>query len=212
MRQVVLKIIVLWFFLLPVVLTTALPETVAHDPVVHRDVDDSMALPSMLPERARQLLSSIAPLSMTAAGTHNVNVKSAVLCFCLHKAGETIEELRRLQAEWFDKGRLSLTTQNYDAAVVAFTRVLNLNMRDASVYANRGLSYANRGDHQQALEDFTQAIALNHHLAEAYYARALVTVMVDDVSAARRDLQTAAELNYAPAQRLMRLTRVQSTP
>lgn len=212
MKQMALKIIVIWFVLLSAVLTMDPPETVAHDPAVHHNRSDRIAFPSVLPERARQLLSSMAPLSMTQPGTNDVNVKSSVLCFCLHKAGETIEELRHLQAEWFDKGRLSFTAQNYTAAIAAFTQVINLNMRDARVYTNRGLAHANRGDYPQALEDFARAIGLDHHQAETYYARALVAFIVDNVPLARQNLQTAVDLNYAPAERLMRLTRVQSIP
>jgi tetratricopeptide (TPR) repeat protein len=212
MQHMALKIAVFLFLLLPVLLTMDRTETVAHDRDVHRNSSDTPAFPSILPERARLLLASIVPLSMAQQDTNAVNVTSSVLCFCLSKAGESIQELRRLQTEWFDKGRIFFTAQNYPEAITAFTRAINLNMRDASVYTNRGLAHADRGDYQQALRDFSRAIALNHHQAEAYYARGLVAFIIEDVPAARLDLQTAADLNYAPAERLMRLAQPQSTP
>lgn len=119
------------------------------------------------------------------------------------KAGDSINELRRLQAEWFHIGVTSFKAQKYTEAITAFTRVIDMNVRDATVYMNRGLLYANNGDSWQALQDFTQAIALNHHQAEAYYARGLTSLIMDNAPAARLDVQTAAHLGYAPAQRLM---------
>ncbi len=97
----------------------------------------------------------------------------------------------------------SFKVQKYTEAITAFTRVINMDVRDATVYMNRGLSHANNGDYQLALQNFTQAIALNHHQAEAYYARSLIFLIMDDVPGARLDLRTAAQLDYAPAQRLL---------
>lgn len=211
MKQMAFKIAVILALLPHVRLTADPPAALAHDRAALHNPSDSVVLPAMPAARARQLLASIAPLSIAQQDTKDVNVKSSVLCFCLSKGGETIQELRRLQAEWFDKGRMSFAAQNYNDAIMAFSRVINMNVRDARVYTNRGLSYANRGDYRQALQDLTRAIGLNHHQAEAYYARGLTAFIVDDVSTARQDLQTAAQLNYPPARRLFRPTPVPST-
>jgi tetratricopeptide (TPR) repeat protein len=204
MQQAALKSSVILCLLLGVMLTIERPQAIAHGRGVHRNPSDAVVFSAIPPQRARQLLSSIVPLNMTQQKTKDVDVKSNVLCFCLSKAGEAIGELRRIQAEWFDKGRTSFKAQNYTEAITAFSRVINMNVNDASVYTYRGLSYANRGDYRQALQDLTQAIDLNHHQAEAYYARGLIAVIVDDMPAARLDLRTAFYLNYAPAQRLIR--------
>ena len=208
MKQMVLKIAVIATLLLHVLLTTDQPAAIAHDRAAPHNPSDTVVFPAMLPGRARQLLTSIAPLSMAQQESKDVNIKSSLLCFCLHKAGETIRELRGLQAEWFDKGRASFAAQHYTDALTAFNRVIDMNLRDARVYTNRGLSHAHLGDYPQALQDFTRAIALNHHQAEAYYARGLLAFIVDDAPAAHRDLQTAAQLNYAPAQQLLRPTHL----
>lgn len=211
MKPMALTITVVVALLLHGPLVAHPPAALAHDRAARHRPSDSIVLPALQAARARQLLASIAPLSMVPQATKDVNVKSSVLCYCLSKGGESIQVLRRLQAEWFVKGKTSFAGQDYSAAITAFSRVINMNVRDARLYTNRGLSYANHGDYRLALQDFSQAIELNHHQAEAYYARGLTAFIIDDMPAARLDLQTAARLNYAPARRLLRPTQEPST-
>lgn len=204
MQQKALKILIFVFFLLGVLSMMERPQAVAHGRSAH-DATASTIFPTVLPEHAKQLLAAMAPLGMARQNANDVNVKASVLCFCLHKAGATIEELRRIQAEWFNKGKTSFEAHNYTEAITAFTRLIEMNMRDARVYTNRGLSYARRGDYQQALRDLTRAIDLNHHQAEAYYARGLIAFIMHDIAAAQRNLQTASQLNDALAQQVLGL-------
>ncbi len=62
--------------------------------------------------------------------------------------------------------RTQFQLSEYDRAIVASTRALELNPRDAEAYQIRGLSYLRRGKPDQAIADFSAAIALDDSLRE----------------------------------------------
>lgn len=129
----------------------------------------------------------------------DVDVRSSILCFCLNKGPETIQELRRMAGEWFAKGLTAFTAQRHQEAIAAFTKAMQLNPRDARAYINRGIIYAKTRHYRQARADFTKAIALDPQRADAYYAAGLVSVLLGDGQQAEQNFQVATQLGYEPA-------------
>lgn len=68
----------------------------------------------------------------------------------------------------------------YQAAIVHFTRALEVSPQLANAYMERGVSYAYLNENEQALADFGQAIALNPNLARAYSAQGAIYRMRGD--------------------------------
>ena len=60
---------------------------------------------------------------------------------------------------------------DYNRAIEAFTKAIDLNPNYAMAYNNRGLTYGKTGDYDRAIEDYTKAIKLKPDFVEAYYNR-----------------------------------------
>ncbi|HTU88745.1 MAG TPA: tetratricopeptide repeat protein [Gemmataceae bacterium] len=62
---------------------------------------------------------------------------------------------------WFTKGTLLMRQGDFDGAIDAFTRAIELDPRFASAYCNRGLARIDKGDFDGAIADSSKAIELN---------------------------------------------------
>jgi len=76
---------------------------------------------------------------------------------------------------------------NYDEAIL-------LNPQDARAYNSRGLSYANLGLYERAIQDYNGAIQLNPQHANAYYNRGIAYEAIGKSYEAERDLVKAKDL------------------
>jgi tetratricopeptide (TPR) repeat protein len=59
------------------------------------------------------------------------------------------------------KGLSELGKNNYEEAINNFTKAIELDPKDASVYNNRGNAYANLNKYEEALNDYNKAIELD---------------------------------------------------
>ena len=108
------------------------------------------------------------------------------------------EEDRQLQARaWFSIGYLRSVGEGIDweAAVDAYTKAIELNPTFAVAYNNRGSAKADLGQPVAALADFDRAIELNPTFANAYYNRGNVKADLGQPVAALADFDRAIELN-----------------
>lgn len=69
----------------------------------------------------------------------------------------SIDELAA--SEWYEKG-YSFWAVNYEDAIVAFSKAIELNPRYAEAFKNRGLAYAILGNRSQAIADLKIAAKL----------------------------------------------------
>jgi hypothetical protein len=185
----------LWILAQPIVESSAsVPPVTAQSTVAYHDGSQS--------EQAARLLAALAALPPEAGQTTDIDVRSSLLCFCLKKGPETIQELRRLAGEWFAKGLVAFTAQRHEEAIAAFTKAMQLNPRDARASFNRGIVYAKTHNYQQARTDVARAIALVPQWAKAYYAAGLVSVLLGEARQAERNFQVATQLGYEPARTL----------
>jgi len=61
---------------------------------------------------------------------------------------------------------------DYEEAIKAFDKAIQLNSKLCDLYYNRGLTYYKKGEYKLAIEDFGQVIKLNQYFDAAYYYRA----------------------------------------
>jgi len=89
----------------------------------------------------------------------------------------------------------------YDRAIADHTEAIRLNPNHAGAYNNRGVAYAEKGDHDRAIADYTQAIRLNPDYADAYSNRGGAYSSNGDYDRAITDYTRAIRLNpnYAGA-------------
>lgn len=153
----------------------------------------------LTPETAQKLLAAVSPLAQHGDKPTDVDVRSSVLCFCLHKGPDTVRELRRLAAARLEQGVAAFQARQYPQAMTAFTKAIQLQPRDARAYTNRGLTYARMGDYHLAYLDLSKAIDLNPQQTDAYYVRGVVALLLGDTAQAQQDVAYAVRLGHPHA-------------
>lgn len=151
----------------------------------------------------RDRLKAIAPLQMRAHAVGDGAIKSHVLCFCLHKGPQMVRELRQQAAVWFQKGLVALQAHDGVTAADAFTKVIQLNPRDALAYMNRGLAYSQTGDFVKAHSDLSGSLDIDSRQSVAYYARGLIALLLGQPAEAKHDLRRAKDLGDARARAVL---------
>jgi tetratricopeptide (TPR) repeat protein len=148
-----------------------------------------VAAANQTPEHLHQLLAAIAPLQADSPNpsrwSMEPEVKSGVLCYCLHKAPDTIRALRQIGEKQFAQGLAALREQRYAEAIAALSRAIQLNPRDVRAYVNRGLAYGHMRAYAQAHDDFTRALEWAPQQAEASYARRVTDLLLKRVAQAQ---------------------------
>ncbi len=81
-------------------------------------------------------------------------------------------------------------------SIVLWTNVIEKQTEiDPIAYGNRGVSYANLGEHRRAIRDFDRAIALDRYYAGAYYERGSSYAQLKEYDHAVSDYSQAIMLN-----------------
>jgi tetratricopeptide (TPR) repeat protein len=83
----------------------------------------------------------------------------------------------------------------YDLAIAAFNRGIQLSAARADLYNNRGAMFANKGDARGAISDYDQALRLNSSYPEAFANRGNAYLQLGDYAEAIADYDRAIQLN-----------------
>lgn len=102
----------------------------------------------------------------------------------------TREEVERR----FKQGVAMLHMRQYDHALTAFHRVLELAPQMPEVHVNMGFALLGQGQHKAAADFFSSALALKVDQANAYYGLALALEGQGDLEAALGAMRTFAHL------------------
>ena len=97
--------------------------------------------------------------------------------------------------EAYEKGKACLDKKDYDAAIVAFTRAIQLDPNNAKAYNRRGIAYEHKREHDKAIADYTEAIRLDPKYASAYYHRGVACGEKGDNDKAIADFTESIRLN-----------------
>jgi tetratricopeptide (TPR) repeat protein len=84
----------------------------------------------------------------------------------------------------------------YDKAIADWTKVIELNPKNAEAYYHRGLAWHGKGDYDKAIVDYTKAIELDPKLADAYYSRGLAWFGKGDYDKFKADSAKAKKLGH----------------
>jgi|GEM_PF-1069031 len=93
------------------------------------------------------------------------------------------------------EGKDAFEKGDWDAAIVAFSQVLNIDPKQAIAYYDRGMAKSNKGELNGAISDFSQAISLDPKMTEAYFSRGEAKAMQKDVDAAIADYTQAINID-----------------
>jgi tetratricopeptide (TPR) repeat protein len=92
------------------------------------------------------------------------------------------------------RGIAYMNKGDYDQAIRAYTKAIELKSDYAFAYSNRGLAYNDIRDFGRAIRDYAKAIELKPGYAEAYYNRANAYIDMNDFGRAMQDYAKAIEL------------------
>jgi tetratricopeptide (TPR) repeat protein len=103
--------------------------------------------------------------------------------------------------EYFYRGLIKFNKKDYNGAIFDYTKAIELNSNNSSIYHNRGLAKINLGDIEGSIEDYTKAIELDPDYVSAYMNRGNVKSNLKDYYGSIADHTKAIEIdpNYAPA-------------
>ncbi len=98
--------------------------------------------------------------------------------------------------QWFEKGYYyQVKYKDYDNAILAYSKAIELNPQYFAAYGNRGGVYKDKGQLDLALADYAKAIKLNPDNSYAYYNRGIVYADIGQYLLAIADYTKAIELN-----------------
>ena len=80
---------------------------------------------------------------------------------------------------------------DYDEAIEAFTKTMELKPEYADAYASRGNAYRDKGEMDKAIADYTKSIVLKPKVAESYYTRGEAWLRIRKWEEAQQDLTAA---------------------
>ena len=95
---------------------------------------------------------------------------------------------------YYSRGLAHSKKGEYDLAIAAYARAIELNPELAEAYVNRGGTYNEIGEFDKAIEDLSKAIELNPKLAEAYGNRGNAYSSKEDFQNAIKDYNRTIEL------------------
>ena len=112
-----------------------------------------------------------------------------------------VEVLPQDADAYFDRGNAYHSKGDYDRAIQAFSRAIELKRDFAEAYTNRGLAHQNKGDYDHAIRDHNEAIDLNPNYAEAYFNRGGAYKSKNNYDLSIADFNKATDLkpNFAGA-------------
>ena len=73
----------------------------------------------------------------------------------------------------------------WDKAIEAAGKAIELNPKLYDAYYNRGSAYYAKGDMKNAMADMNAALAINQNLAPAYNYRGKINIINDNITAGR---------------------------
>ncbi len=73
---------------------------------------------------------------------------------------------------------------------------MHTDLNDAKAYNNRGLSYARKGQHDQAISDYDKALEINPRNAKPYYNRGIAYFEKGQYDKAWGDVHKAQDLGF----------------
>ena len=101
---------------------------------------------------------------------------------------EYVQGIRGLNAtEWVQRGRSLVESGNYNEAIEAFTKAIELDPKLAWAYGARGIAYYKLGNYQQAIRDYDRAIEIDPKDAVSYTNRGLAYDDLGNYQQAIRD-------------------------
>jgi tetratricopeptide (TPR) repeat protein len=107
----------------------------------------------------------------------------------------TTEETQKDAVVYYNQGNAYEKNGEYDKAISAYNKAININPKYALAYNNRGLAYNYKGRYNKSISDFNKAIELNPGLDKPYNNRGMAYGKKGQYDKAISDYNKAIEIN-----------------
>jgi Flp pilus assembly protein TadD len=104
--------------------------------------------------------------------------------------------------EYISQGKKFFNAAQYDQAIAAFSKALDLDPQSIQAYNNRGIAYCHKQDFDQAIRDFSRTIEIDPQFGKAYNNRAVAYMIKGEKDKARLDVEKAKSLGIPVNQML----------
>ncbi len=111
----------------------------------------------------------------------------------------------------FEQGLFFAKAKQYEAAIKAFSKEIEINPHCTDAYNNRGVAWYHKGDYDQAISDYTKALDINPRYADAYNNRGVAWYHKGEYDQAISDYTKALDINPRYADAYNRLSWVLAT-
>jgi tetratricopeptide (TPR) repeat protein len=119
-------------------------------------------------------------------------------------------ELNQKPVAYLLQGRIRQASKRFGEAVQDYDKILVAEPKNASVFTDRGICYANLQDTQHAIADFTRAVQLDQNCLESYIQRGNIYFDTGHYKQAVADFQVAHKLSPSLAEVNTKLQIAQS--
>src|SRR5215469_4007219 len=116
----------------------------------------------------------------------------AILCFaCSACLGDESADIGA-------QGITAFKNQDYDHAIVFFSRAIDLNTNYVGAYYYRGLSYLGKNQFDNSIADLSRALLLNTNYSDAYYFSGVCHINQKQYTLSLADLTKSLQLQSNP--------------
>ena len=100
---------------------------------------------------------------------------------------------------WYFEGNKQLFRKNYDEAINACDKAIEMDETADYAYFNRGNAKFEQKDYKSARLDYNKTILMNDEYAEAYFGRGRCKIFMGDIDGGCKDLKIAKKMEFRPA-------------
>ncbi len=100
---------------------------------------------------------------------------------------------------WYFEGNKQLYRKNYDAAIEAYNKAIEMDENADYAYFNRGNAKFEQKQYKSARLDYNKTILMNDEYAEAYFGRGRCKIFMGDIEGGCKDLKIAKKMEFRPA-------------
>ena len=104
---------------------------------------------------------------------------------------------------WYFEGNKQLFKKNYDLAIEAYNKAIELDKNADYAWFNRGNAKFEQKLYKEARLDYNKTILLNAEYAEAYHGRGMCKIFTGDTEGGCKDLKTSKNMDFKPSRYAM---------
>jgi tetratricopeptide (TPR) repeat protein len=84
-------------------------------------------------------------------------------------------------SEFYNRGLLNFNAGNYDAAIIDYSRAIEIDPNDSAFFYNRGLAYYKKGENEAAIDNYNKALEIDPNNVDAFNSRETIYQKLEEV-------------------------------